>query len=837
MRLPAHLPAILLVACLALALDAPFLFFGKTLYLSDITYNVEPAARFMRETWQSTGTLPCWNPYILCGARQCAWQWPVFYLPGAVFLTFPFSLATGLFLFFHQLLAGICLYAWQWRQSEPDESRPWLPPLVAAVAFMSCGYMAGSSINMFLYASAAWIPAVLLAIDRMLTARNWQSCGALGLTCGMQMAAGRPELSVASVILYAFYAGGKICRASKPEHQLNKAAACRLAGLALCGLVLGALVSAADLLPMLDYLKQCPPAESSVTLGSEFWSTGWFDVLGMILSQPIGPLATSSSHLYLTEPGAGQYITSLYLGAPLLTLALLGFTWRKCPGMRFWLGVAAVSALAASGYHARDLSARALFCQAPLFRYPIKLSVIFILAICCAAAAGTRRVLCGDDRGKVIRLASLFWLICLTSSVVLLVVPRQFTILTWKYADLNEITAGDITRWMRLSLELAGAGATGLLTAWLAGRKAQTNWMAAVLIALLAGLFLANAANHLWITTGQDFFDRPSSLAAWFANRTISPNERVLSLIQDPVLTPLPVRSVPRRQLDESIMQYARQILRPNTNMDAALPLSSGVSTVPSWCGFFLNTGVLPRSTLAPYLTHPAGKSNLPLLRFCQITSSKYIICPSAVIVSRQNKPLAVPSLPKELFTLEKDCREDNLKVYSVPEIRPAACLVGSCRLTTSRNEALTLINRCDKTNYDPQKEVLITWIASQIPNSIKNQMQGCPAASIISCPSKKMSHAKIEVSVDTIRPYFLVLNESYDPQWEAFDNGRHCPVYLADGLVSAVFLPAGRHQVTFAYHPYIQEAALFFTAAGLVGSLALLLFAGKSLTSGKGNI
>src|SRR5262245_15572693 len=79
-----------------------------------MTYNNEPVGRFMRETWQRTGHLPLWNPFVLCGVAQIQVLWPIAYMPGYIFLLLPLAQATGLFLMLHYAIAGSGAYFWQY---------------------------------------------------------------------------------------------------------------------------------------------------------------------------------------------------------------------------------------------------------------------------------------------------------------------------------------------------------------------------------------------------------------------------------------------------------------------------------------------------------------------------------------------------------------------------------------------------------------------------------------------------------------------------------------------------------------------------------------------------
>jgi hypothetical protein len=78
-----------------------------------------------------------------------------------------------------------------------------------------------------------------------------------------------------------------------------------------------------------------------------------------------------------------------------------------------------------------------------------------------------------------------------------------------------------------------------------------------------------------------------------------------------------------------------------------------------------------------------------------------------------------------------------------------------------------------------------------------------------------------IELAVDAPRSAFLVLNDEDEPGWSATVDGTRVPLLRANGLVRAIRVNAGRHEVRFTYRiPGLP--------AGLV--LFVLLVAGSAL-------
>jgi hypothetical protein len=79
--------------------------------------------------------------------------------------------------------------------------------------------------------------------------------------------------------------------------------------------------------------------------------------------------------------------------------------------------------------------------------------------------------------------------------------------------------------------------------------------------------------------------------------------------------------------------------------------------------------------------------------------------------------------------------------------------------------------------------------------------------------------------------PGFLVLADTYYPGWRATVDGAAAPLYRANSLVRAVYLPAGDHQVELVYRPpdFIAGAALSGLSLLVVGAaLAASVAAGR---------
>lgn len=99
---------------------------------------------------------------------------------------------------------------------------------------------------------------------------------------------------------------------------------------------------------------------------------------------------------------------------------------------------------------------------------------------------------------------------------------------------------------------------------------------------------------------------------------------------------------------------------------------------------------------------------------------------------------------------------------------------------------------------------------------------QPANAAANIAIPDYSLNQVTITAVTDT--DGFLVLSDTYYPGWRATLDGQATPVYQANTLVRAIYLPAGEHTAVFTFRPpdFIFAAAV--SALTLLASLIALV-------------
>jgi len=89
--------------------------------------------------------------------------------------------------------------------------------------------------------------------------------------------------------------------------------------------------------------------------------------------------------------------------------------------------------------------------------------------------------------------------------------------------------------------------------------------------------------------------------------------------------------------------------------------------------------------------------------------------------------------------------------------------------------------------------------------------------------PVRVVTYAPEHVSLETevSEPAALVLSDTFDRRWRAWDNGQPVPIARADHALRAVFLSPGRHRVEFRYRQPSVVIGLGVTIATLAALAA----------------
>ncbi len=335
------------------------------------------------ESWRQ-GRVPFWNPYQLGGTpllanSQSGALYPLHILVGLVGI--PTIAAMKLLAWLHLLVAGVGVWLLLRELGATREGR-----LIGAGSFAASAFMVAWVGLPSVITTCAWIPWVLLGVEKLAAAPTFRRIGWLAIPVAMLLLAGHLQFAAYGLmagVLLAFW----------------RTVTTRKLGVALLlvgGFAAGAMLAAPQVLPVLEYSKYSHRANKPSAEGYAAYvdasvkpyelpalvSLGFLGHPGPLHAEPQLPNYWPS----LAKTGANPAESAITLGPFVLALLAYGFAARRFGG-RAWayVGIAVFSVMLWSG---SPLNA-ALYYGVPGWSStgsPARSSVLFVLA--CGLLAG-----------------------------------------------------------------------------------------------------------------------------------------------------------------------------------------------------------------------------------------------------------------------------------------------------------------------------------------------------------------------------------------------------------------------------------------------------------------
>jgi hypothetical protein len=153
--------------------------------------------------------------------------------------------------------------------------------------------------------------------------------------------------------------------------------------------------------------------------------------------------------------------------------------------------------------------------------------------------------------------------------------------------------------------------------------------------------------------------------------------------------------------------------------------------------------------------------------------------------------------------------------VFRVVAASPTVYLVSGCE---EASDARTALARFQEARFDPKRAVILE--RSQLASSGVQcgRRSGGPAPGSAQLVRRRINDLTIQMESPTRA--FLVVNEAWDPGWQATVDTRSAPVLAANSMFRAIPVAAGRHTVVLRYRPRPYEAGLWITRVSLLLTL-----------------
>ena len=519
------------------------------------------------------------------------------------------------------------------------------------------------------------------------------------------------------------------------------------------------------------------------------WSTHPLRLVTMVAA-PFGGDTdpVTAGRLFFGSPGYGVWAESIYLGIPVLGLALLGARHRRdLAGLAVLGGSALILALGRFG------GLYEIFNQVvPLwsaFRYPEKFMGVASFAVAMLAGAGLDALREGKGRPRLWLAAAV---VCAAAGLGL------------STDGASDWTAAHFSAPAALAREATGSGAHAFLFSALA---ALGMWLISteftrqrVRVPLLLGLALVLVPLDLARANWTAYHTGPAKAATFvpaFA-KTLTEREgalapgrfRIISTTQSETLWPEHLQR--RLGYDGAISVARRQALDLGHN--AEFHLEAVHPYLPAYSG-----------ALAVLLHQPPSIEADARLNVAYYIDRR----------SRLRDPRVAHGLVSEL-------PDYDLGLFRNPApSKPRAYISRKPERADSAVDPAVLIARPDFLSGEVD---LIEAADATLPEPARD------GRAVI----EQYQPEEVRVRVESSQPAVLVLLDAYDKGWTAtMENGNALPIMKANALTRAVIVSAGVHRVTFRYETPLLRAGV---AASLAGGLICLAMIRHSLWRARPN-
>lgn len=244
-----------------------------------------------------------------------------------------------------------------------------------------------------------------------------------------------------------------------------------------------------------------------------------------------------------------------------------------------------------------------------------------------------------------------------------------------------------------------------------------------------------------------------------------------------------------------------QELIPPNSNLLYNLP------SVDSYAGMRIGRSILLNQLLsnlifAHDLREPASVHS-GLINLLRLSNVKYLISPCSIKAPALKKILAVKSPYRDL----------NFKLYKVENSLPRVFIVPQAKYFTSLEGAqLEMI----KEDFDPKTSVLI-----EEPNRWGNSISTYGSTAEI----VKNEEENITIKANLTDKGFLVLADTFHPNWRAKVDGIETVILQANLNFRAIPLSAGEHTAEFFYEPKSLKMGAKISLIAFIIWLGLFLF------------
>jgi hypothetical protein len=502
-----------------------------------------------------------------------------------------------------------------------------------------------------------------------------------------------------------------------------------------------------------------------------------------MLASPIANDADPAvvARLFFGYAGGSGWGESLYLGIPMIGLALVGAWYRRDVRMLVWLGV--LTLLLSLGpwgglyevlYHVVPLWSA--------FRDPEKLiSIVFFTAAMLAGA--------GVDTIRARKGSPVPWLVmailCMGTGLLL----RSDAASAWTAVSFR--TPADLAHEVADSAGVAFLySSAAALGAWVIHAGVRKRWLSEVLflsflIALIT-LDLSRANLQAYHTAPAEVasFTPPLAEALRAQEGNVGPGHfRIFSVFERHLVVP--------QEIMQTLGFYGSVSVERRQALDVEHNAQFHLETLS-----FLLPGF--STQFAEAMTKPLGFEALARFNVSYYIGRRYHL----------QDPLLARTLVSELPPY------DLALLRNPVPVKPRAYLSPRPERAVKPVDPMALLARPDFLSGDVD---VIETSALTLPGPATEGLARI----------ERYAPEEVRVRVETPQPAVLILLDSFDKGWTAtLENDAELPILRANALVRAVVVPAGTHVVTFSYQSPLLKAGATVSLVGCLVCLGLLTHA-----------
>ena len=767
---------------------------STTLFKGDHSYSFRPHQWVISGIW-GQGELPLWNPGVFFGQPLLATMNLVIYPTSLFYAVLPFDTAYDFHFLAHAYLAAFSMYALGRRLGW----EPWIT-VISAATWALGGYVVSTGQFYNVIVAAAWAPAVIWAIDRVVERPRARAIGVAALVACLQLLGGE-VLTIGSTYLVGLFVWLRHVPAERRAAWAGRA----VAALSAC-VALAALLAAFQVLPTAELVSRSPRAgglDQAERLGfSMSWATASEIAWPRVLGDPVDDAYYQGGALWGSSTDRKPpYLLSRYVGVVMLLLAVFG-------------------GVVARGWRSRVLAILVVFGLVEMFgrnlppalrafdwlpmggfvRGPIKFFALSALAqavllgdvLSFLSARGWGEL--GAARRTVLLVGCAACLLVFGAGAALSIGAEAYVERARDWLITQEAIRLDVGGSIEMAEEVLRGGARE------AGRQSALG--AIVLAAAILALFRPSsrrwAAHVLVVAVLADLA---------FANRSVNPVARTSDLVARPAALDLLGPGAERIHVSsvDSLDLMPKDLRVASTDPRDLLPgYLFHQSILYPYMG--LRQGVRYGVPFDPGRFYPRElgivakrwreRKSGPRTRFLRRSGLRYTF--------------SLDEIPFPEFTErgQAECLSNKpLRLYEVSEVLPRAYVVPGEVQEADLEKAVDLWLSKD---FDPTRAAIV---------------EGVPSGGGGAGTARVVSERSSEVVVEAEAPQggTLVLLDSYAPGWVAEVDGSPAPVVRANALFRGVRLAPGRHTVSFRYEPVAFRVGASISLAALLLTIGLL--------------